>query len=268
MEILIGFAFILLTSGSLLVNFIPSFQCVAKHGKLADANLINTQEKGIFDFLAKFTVPKSLFTYMYVWSIILSVSLLVFLDTDKSIDFDLLLFLGHSGRRLYECIFITEYGKSRMNIGGLAAGMAHYSLVPLCLANSSSLYPIMNPFPLILFCMASSCQFYCHLILFWLKQNYAEENNSSKYKLGKDLKYSLPKGFLFDYICCPHYSMEILIYLSFFIQNPQSISRLCMVCWVTSNLSVVANVQYLWYFQHTPDEILSHRIYRLVPFVW
>ena len=81
--------------------------------------------------------------------------------------------------------------------------------------------------------------------------------------------YSFPVGLGFDSVACPHYTAEIVIYISFCMLSPSSLPLLSMLLWVVINLSVVADSQYLWYHANFPKEMsLKKEWKRLVPGVW
>lgn len=82
------------------------------------------------------------------------------------------------------------------------------------------------------------------------------------------IRYPLPRGWGFEYCCCPHYFAEILIYFSLLCLEHHSFTMFLTFLWVLSNLSVVAYQQYWWYLEHYVEEIEERKLRILFPFVW
>jgi hypothetical protein len=193
----------------------------------------------------------------------------------------LLLWTGHVLRRLLESLFLTHYGASRMHLGGYAAGLVHYILVPVCFREaagtatytgstagpgSSSMPPLIVlllcwALPGLLFVLANFYQFQTHRILFRMKTQQRASPHPDR--------YHLPTESWFKVVCVPHYTAEVVIYFSLALLLPccHSWSPELLVVWVTANLSVVAQNQWLWYQQQYPAEI-PHPWYKLLPYIW
>ena len=91
-----------------------------------------------------------------------------------------------------------------------------------------------------LFAWASLHQHRCHKILANLR---ARRNNS-------DHSYYLPKGDWFEYVSCPHYLAEVLIYVAlliFFVATDWRTNWWLVVVFTTSTLLLSARQVYLWY---------------------
>eukprot|EP01036_Dinobryon_divergens_P028716 gene28717-37708_t len=152
--------------------------------------------------------------------------------------------------------------------------MLHYLLVPtsLYLAAHEHSRPYYTGGKIQIICaivtalISNAAQYRCHLILYQLKcKKQQQDNDVSK------MPYSIPKGFLFDYVCCPHYFVEIVFYLALWQTLPQSLTCLLIFCWSACNLSVVAYQHYFWYLANFPEALLygdkkNWRI--LIPGVW
>lgn len=103
------------------------------------------------------------------------------------------------------------------------------------------------------------------------RQEHSSRQSSSRDSEGTVIdKYLLPSGSLFDYVSCPHYLLEIVSYLSIWLQLSTSLTCMLLFLWVTVNLSVVAYNQFVWYMDMFPEAFLKEkknwRI--LIPFVW
>lgn len=279
-ELIVCFVLVCMTICSILVLLIPQLSFIASHGKIAKVSSWTLkryigQPTDVMMIVSRWKVSKSLFKYMYIFGIattsyhILSISLMY-----KNINVDierirlnncintLLLLEFHLFRRLLECFFCTIYGNSLMHISGLLCGLLHYFLVPLCIVhgnlnaqnslNTDSTWTFLT---MSIFFASNYFQLDCHLILYRMKLKFAES-------------YALPKESLFEYVCCPHYLMEILIYFSFWMTSPNSLSLLCLLLWVVSNLSVVANQNLLFYKEKFKDCNQLKKLKRIFPLIW
>jgi 3-oxo-5-alpha-steroid 4-dehydrogenase 3 / polyprenol reductase len=100
-------------------------------------------------------------------------------------------------------------------------------------------------------------------------------------------KYSLPTSGWFQYITCPHYLSEIIIYISFALlleqekymvtissSSSSSINYLyyygyrhyLIVVWVASNLTMSALINYKWYQNNLPNDIMKDKK-AIIPFI-
>jgi hypothetical protein len=185
----------------------------------------------------------------------------------------LILWTCHVLRRLFESLLITHYGSSRMHVGGYVAGMVHYVMVPVCLRetigctqsensgdNNSSITALFMVAPCLLFVAANYYQFEAHLILYRMKDKQRRSANPSV--------YHLPTESWFSVVCVPHYSAEIVVYLSFVLLLPMNChSPQLLLVWVTTNLAVVAQNQYTWYMHQYQSQV-PHTWYKLIPYIW
>jgi len=70
---------------------------------------------------------------------------------------------------------------------------------------------------------------------------------------GKVVSYehAIPRGGLFEYISCPHYLMEIVIYLSFLLIGGYShVTLFSIVVFVVTNQLVSGYLTHRWYRDH------------------
>ena len=335
--------FVLLSVLALTVPFVPLLEDLACHGKRKtfksrQGGLDIAQVRGV---KLSFPVLKSYFQHMYfVGSVaggfysLLALRILLFKNGNFRLDDTLgyvtiqgmIMFEVHCIRRLYECLFMTKYGSSTMDITAYLVGILHYILVPSTIFCSllkrdmdsaescnSIMLTIMRLSSLLLFVVGNFSQFKCHQILFNLKQKKCDSSiafdensaalnvncicnklnscddrgkhgtmtadsycnrcqclNSANKSGNKTVHlYSFPRGFGFDYVVCPHYTAEIVIYISFLMLDPASSSLRCLLLWVTSNLSVVADSQFHWYLEKFPEETKKKSSWkRLIPGLW
>lgn len=265
-----------LSSGSLQGHWLTDLLRLAIHGKsLDEAESSNSRSStNLRKRFFSLKVRKSLFTHMYVVGLVGGLlctwiahsperfpsQLPSSRDDQGSEEQSLLvvyLFIIQVTRRLLECLFITEYGSSEMHVAAYLVGILHYIFVPLTLLSSSkSQYGLFRVFiSLLLFSSANILQFLHHYILWRLKRS--------------NQTHALPRGLLFEYVCCAHYTMEIIVYVSFWLLCP-SRSTLFLLLWVISNLSLVASLNMNWYRKRFPDAFEKERKYwkRLIPFIW
>ena len=278
---------------SLAVALLPrQLAFIATHGKSAkkrgDAQIGKAARSSIDSILATvsaWTVSKSLFRCMYAFGIVVTLYHMVSLSLPllsspspssspsssmfghgdarwMNCMFSLLLLEFHLVRRLWECYYCTIYSDSVMHVSGLLCGLLHYLLVPLCIiqgtmSESNRLYhsSTWKVASIGLFVASNYYQYQYHRILFKMKLKFADS-------------YALPTEALFRHVCCPHYLMEILIYFSFLLQSPCSMSLIFLQIWVTANLCVVAHQNLMFYREKFKDVKGLKRWKRIVPYVW
>jgi len=80
-------------------------------------------------------------------------------------------------------------------------------------------------------------------------------------------EHAIPRGGLFEYVSCPHYFMEIVIYLSFvLIAGPHHITLLSAVIFVITNQLVSGYLTHRWYRAHFGTLYPVHRK-AVIPFL-
>lgn len=224
-------------------------------------------------------VPKSWFTYFYAIGVLVNgtavllvanaflnhhslpsviVQLLERLNSVKEVSTDALaaiLLIGmmfvQNSRRLIECLLVSVYSKSTMNLIHFMLGVILYStffLAVLTEAPSSAdvnavLKPRLNHVcGLSLFIWASWHHHQAHVTFGQLRKN----------KSGEVVNYehTIPRGGWFEYVSCPHYFMEIVIYLSFVIVGGLYHKTLLSIFFfVLSNQLAAGHFMHSWYKQ-------------------
>ena len=281
---------------------IKDLSFIATHGKAF--NNINDNSRTSSSSLR---VPKKYFSHFYITGCIISLLCFILSihigskssESNELRHLAITLFGLHCLHRYLECKCITKYGASTIHLAGYLVGLFHYIIIPLSMlyseqsAHITLLFTNISDdfrqyyllFMIFLFVMSSMSQYICHYILYQLKLNsYSGTKigvnlplkriescrlveDSKKIDNKHDIIYQLPSGFLFNYICCPHYTMEIIIYIVLYNINP-TITQASILMWVCVNLSVTASVQYTWYYKHYMYEMKRRGIKRLVPFIW
>lgn len=103
-------------------------------------------------------------------------------------------------------------------------------------------------------------------LLAWSTQNRCHRHLASL------KKYSLPEGGLFQYLVCPHYTCECLLYLSLAViaaPEGQWFNRTlsCAVVFIAVNLGVTANGTREWYIEKFGRSKVETR-WRMIPFIF
>ena len=143
------------------------------------------------------------------------------LSSITSLTFTLILMTIQSSRRLYETLFISVYSNnSKINLMHYIFGHLFYvaaalsTVCPVILSSTSEKYTFtmlidnlitkQRAISFILFIYASHQQQKCHKIL----------ANLRKDKSGNVIteQHYVPAGGLFEYVSCPHFLMEVIIY--------------------------------------------------------
>lgn len=184
---------------------------------------------------------------------------------------------------------MTFYGNSRMHVAGLVVGLLHYTICSLCIL---SLFPTATAnahrsafgcsmgakvAAMCLFLLANCFQYSSHKVLYQTKKKMkairSEKSsvkimNTKSGEMEEPSLYAVPEGILFSYVCCPHYTSEVLIYVSMCVLCPCP-AMLSLVAWVASNLAVVSFSQYDFYsaqFKASDGYPFAHTK-RIIPFI-
>lgn len=164
-------------------------------------------------------------------------------------------------RRFFECVFISSYSKSTMNIIHFSLGVILYSTFNLVVLSEApllakqgnlheALFEIRIIFGIVLFVLGSALQHYSHRLFANLRRD----------KAGKHLATShvLPQGGPFEYISNPHYLGEIIIYTGFIlILSFNHLAGLSIWIFVFTNQIIAGLLNHNWYqekFKNFPSK--------------
>ncbi|OHT04266.1 hypothetical protein TRFO_28245 [Tritrichomonas foetus] len=161
---------------------------------------------------------------------------------------NILLFI-HSFRRLNESLFMTKFSNRKMHIINLLAGLLFYAMAPITLA----------------FCSNGHYEYSIPLIFFATVLNTLQF--LSHQKLASLKKYSIPKGWLFAKLTSPHYFLEIVLYLVYFLSTPHIFTFL-MFIFVLINLSHQSIMTHKWYVDRFDGEFTTLHRYIIFPFIY
>ncbi|GAM20061.1 hypothetical protein SAMD00019534_032360 [Acytostelium subglobosum LB1] len=187
--------------------------------------------------------------------------------------------LGVQGaRRLYETLCIQAHSYSTMSVLLFVSGAAYYffaSLSPLAehayrfngdLQQCSGLMlSVPNALvKIIIFTLASYTQYQVHCILADIRNR--SSSSTSKSSAGK-VVYEIPQGGLFNFVSCPHFLSEIVIYLSLLsLSNFNSITLWLLIIFTSLNLIHRSLDTHRWYKQTFKSQY-PHQRMAIIPFV-
>jgi 3-oxo-5-alpha-steroid 4-dehydrogenase 3 len=251
------------------------------YGKSLDV----TKKKGLF--WSMFLVPKRWFTHFYMLSIVIFVSSLIivltyyaqgveltmtssfdiqiFKDIHKisSLVFTLILMIVQCSRRLYESLYISVYSNnSKINVIHYAFGHVFYILAalstigPILFSGTSKqftpndiLADLVNrrrAIGFVIFVYVSHHQHRCHIML----------ANLRKDKTGHVIteQHYVPSGGLFEFVSCPHFLLEVILYLTIIlVQEFSSIYWNFIFLLVLSTQTINAITEHKWYKRKYKD---------------
>lgn len=149
-------------------------------------------------------------------------------------------------RRLYECVFINQASKSTMNLTHYIVGFAHYFCTGtgvLCEA------PGFSPGPTTSSNALSFTTLPLVLVFLWAwHQQLVAHKTFAALKVSSPTKHSVPHGGLFELVSCPHYTMEIVLYLVMMMLLGFQHQTGVLVCvWVTINQLIAGTMSHRWY---------------------
>jgi 3-oxo-5-alpha-steroid 4-dehydrogenase 3 len=158
----------------------------------------------------------------------------------------------HSLRRLLESFFVTKFTNRKMHFVNLLAGLTFYAMTPVTLAYSTQ-NCFWTPIPSILaipICLVlNTAQFLAHLHLASLR------------------KYTIPHMALFHWTTAPHYAIEMLLYLCYFMAAPHAFTFLMLV-FVVFNLSDQSIMTHRWYTEKFGGEFTKLGRAIVFPFLY
>jgi len=265
---------------------IPFLNDLASHGKTirspADALINNTTWYHQILHGEAFLVPKRFFLHFYITGILCTVGLYLYV---KSIDNQsnqnsvaLTLLLIHLTRRCWECLYVHVWRPtSKMHLAGYFLGMVHYVLLPVVFMDTRSVCEEVSldadsvdwPIAVVgaLTCLWAQYQQYRHHYFL------AELRVTTKDGKTSQQDYKIPSKGWFHYVSCPHYTAEILIYMSFALvllsrsSGKSNHKPLPLLLWVATNLSVSAIKSHDWYLLHYPEYASLQRT-AIIPFLF
>lgn len=323
MDLFLVPCYLILSLAAVATSNVPILRDLARHGKMTLNSSSNSTTGEKTHANQWMMVDKRYFSHFYIVGficacIVASMGLGTYVrraEISSNIAFGLLIL--HVLRRLFECFYIHEWGGSQMHVAGYLLGLFHYLILPFVFVSvpdcdgvlsdetsTDEQHFIFRPQAIIwvVLCLYAQMQQYRHHQLLAKVRQRGYEQRKKRAVPGSAAtesihKYHIPRGGLFQYISCPHYLAEILIYASLLLlRSTDSRSLLPVECadgpslflieprrealdslkawkaeslllWVTTNLSVSAWNCHLWY-QNTFQDSYPHHRKALIPFVW
>ncbi|XP_037069859.1 polyprenol reductase-like [Pollicipes pollicipes] len=165
-------------------------------------------------------------------------------------------------RRLYEHVFVHVPSNTRIHLGQYVAGVLHYVLgVAAVLAEAPGFVEdggrgrrLFNVTKLswldrtcgAIFMLAWLHQYKAHCIFANLRKDESGAVVSER--------HAIPRGDWFEYVSCPHYLAEVVMYTCLaVILGPAHLSWLAVWFWVVSNQVGAALMSHIWYRQKFDD---------------
>lgn len=257
------------------------------YGKSLDV----TKKKGLFWSL--FLVPKRWFTHFYLVAITVFVpsliTVLLYYETNtkiptipgvhietfrevqkiSSLVFTLILMIVQCSRRLHESLCISVNStNSKINIIHYAFGHLFYilaalsTIAPILLSGTSDQYTLNDVLAnlvnrrraigFVFFVYVSHHQHKCHIMLANLRKDKAGQVISEQ--------HFVPSGGLFEFVSCPHFLLEILLYLIIIlVQEFSSTYWNLIFLLVLSTQTINALTEHKWYKRKYKDYPKSRR---------
>lgn len=172
--------------------------------------------------------------FMYGFATLFNLYLFTFKTSILSI-----IYQTHLFRRLYETIFIQKFSNSKtVRFPLFLFGISFYffSCLTIFLQYSNNQLEVLT---ILFFIFGNLMQHQTHTILSSLRKD-------------SDKGYHIPKGGWFEYVLCPHYFAEILIYISLFLSSISLTSGL-LLSFVIFNLISNSVDTYDWYCEKFKD---------------
>jgi len=250
-------------------------------------------------FNSKFDLPKSYFKHFYLCGVIWN-SYLVYVMTSQSGGYDVtgnklhrlickltetiscqscsvednvadstlavtfILYLLHTCRRLYECLFVSVFSKkATISLHQYVWGVLYYLLVPITVLKSGNgafrldgVSHVIN--------LKSLFGFSVFLLGCYLEHKTLKAFAHMRVKGGlKSDDHGLPANFfMFDLVSCPHYLGEVLVYSGLFLMCPRW--RVLVVYNVFAHV-MLASSSHCWYATRFRDYPGSRKA--LVPYL-
>ncbi|KAI9555494.1 hypothetical protein GHT06_018009 [Daphnia sinensis] len=181
------------------------------------------------------------------------------------------LFLLQVSRRAYESMYVTVFLDSKMNLGHYIVGHFHYwgcGTILLSYAACQSLQDdhtneeakneihLQHVIGTVLFIITFYQQYIAHNTLANLRKKPQNKQ-----------KYGLPQGGLFNYVSCPNFLCEIIIYLAInLVLGIDFYPWTLITFWVLTNQVMAATVAQKWYKSKFKEFPATRKA--LIPFVY
>ncbi|KAL4230858.1 Steroid 5 alpha-reductase 3 [Mactra antiquata] len=175
-------------------------------------------------------------------------------------------------RRFLECLLVSVYSpQSKMSYVIYLVGVGFYAAVPVTSISGTNLN---DPFK-----CTDLLKYFCwnHIvgigIFIWSswQQNRVSVQfaklRQNKSGTVENTRHHIPHGGLFEYVSCPHYFTEILIYFSMTLMSSfQNTMFVYMFIFVLVNQLISGHFSHKWYLEHFPKYPKSRK--STIPFIF
>lgn len=261
-----------------LAIIVPPVKQATSYGKLRDAKLSS--------WWSSLTLPKYMFTHFYAVAVAWNGFLLALSAVygtcytqqmfgvaearcaqPRVILVAALLVQIHVTRRLYECLFVHLFSpRARMHYLVYAFGLIHYLGVGVTLympsgTDTPTYYGELGFLGIALILGAGFWQNRTHTVLARLRRPRRGQRTKPVVKAPKAAaakapanRYSIPSGWGFGTVACPHYTADALVYIGIvLLTGGQNVCAAAMALWVVTNLTITATRTREWYRQEFPQ---------------
>ncbi|KAL5962919.1 Polyprenol reductase [Taenia solium] len=211
-------------------------------------------------------VPKRYFAHFYVTAAIIPLlTIFLALNSDCSriaTNAALLAIFCHALKRLYENLSVHVFSDSKMSVAHYFIGHFFYLTMSPCIywsdryTDKRGMVSVVSYMFLAVLTMALQ-----HLVMRQLAH--------TRMCASKEMQnaYLVPKGYVFTYVTCPHFSLEITLYaLTHAFLGLHLMPFTAVFLFVLSNQLCSGVINHLWYLEHFPEFAQSRKIF--IPFVF
>ncbi|CAB3398535.1 unnamed protein product [Caenorhabditis bovis] len=289
---------VLLTISCLITLFVPYDICtvipaLTTYGKSSD-------QLETYKFISMISVPKRWFRHFYAlgtFTLLLSLHILytTFIGTIEyskdlrtflimltrpqsipSISFTTCclaigLLTVHVIRRFYETVAVSVYSDSRMNIFHYAVGLIHYTILPFSIlceteglaTNKKDLKVSIEDITTYQW-IGAVLFIICNIQQHEIAEKIANTRKGPR-GLIRNYAYGICFGGWFNYVSCPHFFFEILIYLSLYFVVPTGFAYKFVLLFVFINQIFAAEITHRWYQRTFPKYPPNRK--SIIPFI-
>ncbi|XP_041360054.1 polyprenol reductase-like [Gigantopelta aegis] len=156
-------------------------------------------------------------------------------------------------RRAYECLYVHVFSNSNMSIVHYVIGLLFYAMFGVCMLSAvdykhltvttehTSAHDVAHYIlGFTIFTIASVCQHGSFQTLASLRKSSSGQVENTK--------HLIPSGGLFEYVCCPHFFTEIIIYLAMnIVLGFEHQTAVAYLIFVIVNQSIMSWMSHRWY---------------------
>ncbi|KAL5103399.1 Polyprenol reductase [Taenia crassiceps] len=211
-------------------------------------------------------VPKRFFIHFYVTAAVVSL-LTIFVAvcgrcSSIATNAALMAMLCQALKRLYENLFVHVFSGSKMSMAHYFIGHIFYLTMSPCIYWSSRFTDERGMVSVIVYMfLALLIMTLQHLVMRQLAHTRICANKE------KQNAYLVPRGYMFAHVTCPHFSLEIALYLlTHAFLGLHLMPFTAVLLFVLSNQLCSGVINHFWYLEHFPEFAQSRKI--LIPFIF